>query len=58
MKWAETVPYSFRNPQYHWTHLELKTAFGIIKQLSLKTPARYTTSVMKKLQQPDSLPVD
>ena len=27
-KWAETVPYTFRNPLYHWTHLELKTAFG------------------------------
>ena len=36
-KWAETVPYTFRNPLYHWTHLELKTAFGINKQLSPKT---------------------
>ena len=23
-KWAETVPYTFRNPLYHWTHLELR----------------------------------
>ncbi len=23
-KWAETVPYTMRNPLYHWTHLELK----------------------------------
>jgi len=23
-KWAETVPYTLRNPLYHWTHLELK----------------------------------
>ena len=22
-KWAETVPYTLRNPLYHWTHLEL-----------------------------------
>ena len=36
-KWAETVPYTFRNPLYHWTHLELKTAFGITKQLNPKT---------------------
>ena len=36
-KWAETVPYTFRNPLYHWTHLELKTAFGIDKLLSPKT---------------------
>lgn len=29
MKWAETVPYTLRNPLYHWTHLELKNTFGI-----------------------------
>ena len=28
-KWAETVPYTMRNPLYHWTHLELKNPFGI-----------------------------
>lgn len=28
-KWAETVPYTLRNPLYHWTHLELKAYFGI-----------------------------
>ena len=21
LKWAETVPYTMRNPLYHWTHL-------------------------------------
>jgi len=36
-KWAETVPYTFRNPLYHWTHLELKTAFGIDKILNPQT---------------------
>ncbi len=36
-KWAETVPYTFRNPLYHWTHLELKTAFGIEKHLNPET---------------------
>lgn len=29
MAWAETVPYTLRNPLYHWTHLELKRYFGI-----------------------------
>ena len=33
-KWAETVPYTFRNPLYHWTHLELKSAFGIDETLN------------------------
>jgi glucuronate isomerase len=28
-KWAETVPYCIGNPLYHWTHLELKSVFGI-----------------------------
>ena len=28
-KWAETIPYTFGNPLYHWTHLELQRYFGI-----------------------------
>ena len=28
-KWGQTVPYTMRNPLYHWTHLELKRYFGI-----------------------------
>jgi glucuronate isomerase len=27
--WAETVPYTLRNPVHHWTHLELQRYFGI-----------------------------
>ncbi|RZW12808.1 MAG: glucuronate isomerase, partial [Desulfobulbaceae bacterium] len=29
LAWAATVPHTLRNPLYHWTHLELKTPFGI-----------------------------
>ncbi len=36
-KWAETVPYTLRNPLYHWTHLELKNPFGITDVLSPAT---------------------
>lgn len=36
-KWAETVPYTMRNPLYHWTHLELRTAFGINERLNPET---------------------
>ncbi len=32
-KWAETVPYTLRNPLYHWTHLELGKPFGITDRL-------------------------
>ena len=28
-KWAEVVPYTLRNPLYHWAHMELKNPFGI-----------------------------
>ena len=36
-KWAETVPYTMRNPLYHWTHLELSRVFGIDKLLGPDT---------------------
>ena len=48
-KWAETVPYTFRNPLYHWTHLELKTAFGIEKLLSPKTAREIIDECNEKL---------
>ena len=35
--WAKTVPYTLRNPLYHWTHLELKKPFGVEKILSADT---------------------
>ncbi len=33
-KWAETMPYTMRNPLYHWSHLELKTGFGVNELLN------------------------
>ncbi|MBR1378800.1 MAG: glucuronate isomerase [Bacteroidaceae bacterium] len=35
--WAATMPYCMRNPLYHWSHLELKTAFGIDDVLKPET---------------------
>lgn len=52
-KWAETVPYTLRNPLYHWTHLELKTAFGIEKLLSPKTAREIFDECNEKLKQPE-----
>jgi glucuronate isomerase len=34
LAWAKTVPYTIRNPLYHWTHLELKRYFGIEELLN------------------------
>ncbi|MCA6495472.1 MAG: glucuronate isomerase [Chitinophagaceae bacterium] len=36
-QWARTVPYTLRNPLFHWTHLELRRYFGITEQLNEKT---------------------
>lgn len=49
-KWAETVPYTFRNPLYGWTHLELKTAFGINKVLNPNTAREIYDECSDKLQ--------
>ncbi|MES2438156.1 MAG: glucuronate isomerase [Verrucomicrobiota bacterium] len=35
--WAETVPYTLRNPIHHWTHIELQRYFGIDKMLTPDT---------------------
>lgn len=36
-QWAATVPYTMRNPLYHWTHLELQRYFGVKEILNEKT---------------------
>jgi glucuronate isomerase len=51
-KWAETVPYTMRNPLYAWTHLELKRVFGIDKILNPSTAAEIYEECTDLLQQP------
>jgi glucuronate isomerase len=36
-KWAATVPFTLRNPLYHWTHLELRRYFGVATVLNPQT---------------------
>jgi glucuronate isomerase len=38
-QWAATVPYTLRNPLYHWTHLELQRYFHIDTILNADTAA-------------------
>lgn len=52
-KWAETVPYTMRNPLYHWTHLELKTAFGVEKLLNPATAREIFDLCTEKLRTPE-----
>jgi glucuronate isomerase len=63
-KWAETVPYTLRNPLYHWTHLELQRYFGIHDILNpgtahkiyqkteslLKTPEFSVKGILEKMK--------
>jgi glucuronate isomerase len=50
-KWAETVPYTLRNPLYHWTHLELRRYFNISDLLSPATAASIFENASSILQQ-------
>lgn len=51
LKWATTVPYTVRNPLYHWTHLELQRYFNISLLLNETTgPGIYseTSAILRK----------
>jgi glucuronate isomerase len=52
-KWAETVPYTVRNPLYHWTHLELQRYFGIYDTLNPDTARKIYDDCTAKLQTAD-----
>ncbi|MDF7816294.1 glucuronate isomerase [Runella sp. MFBS21] len=52
-KWAETVPYTLRNPLYHWTHLELQRYFDVQDILSPKTARKIYDECSEKLRTPD-----
>ena len=51
-KWAATVPYTIRNPLYHWTHLELKCYFDIDELLTADSSGRIFEETKWQLQQP------
>ena len=63
-RWAQTVPCCLRNPLYHWTHLELKSPFGVKDKLlgpgtakeiyetcseMLRTPEFSVRNIMRKM---------
>jgi glucuronate isomerase len=52
IKWAATVPYTMRNPLYHWTHLELQRYFGINEVLNENSAKRIYEQCSEQLQQP------
>ncbi|GAK75547.1 uronate isomerase [Nonlabens ulvanivorans] len=52
-KWASAVPYTLRNPLYHWTHLELERYFGV-KELLTENNATATFEKTNDLLQQSS----
>ena len=52
-QWARTVPYTLRNPLYHWTHLELQRYFGIQELLNADTAKKIYDECTAKLQTPE-----
>ncbi|MDD4033127.1 MAG: glucuronate isomerase [Bacteroidales bacterium] len=50
-KWAETLPYTMRNPLYHWTHLELRRIFGIEEILRPETADKIYQQATAMLQE-------
>lgn len=51
-RWAACVPYTARNPLYHWTHMELREPFGIDAMLNAHTAARVWNTANKQLACP------
>lgn len=55
-KWADTLAHAFRNPLYHWSHLELKRAFGIDKVLNPETADEIYEECNERLRDSDMTP--
>jgi len=49
MNWAKTVPYTMRNPLYHWTHLELARYFDIYDLLNEKSAEKIYIETSEKI---------
>lgn len=52
-QWAATVPYTLRNPLYHWTHLELQRYFDVHQLLSAATAKKIYEECSEKLSSPE-----
>lgn len=53
LNWAKTVPYTMRNPLYHWTHLELARYFDIYDLLNEKSAEKIYQEINAKINSPE-----
>jgi glucuronate isomerase len=52
-QWAATVPYTLRNPLFHWTHLELQRYFDVYDLLNADTAGFIYAACNEKLSRPE-----
>ncbi len=52
-KWAEVLPYTMRNPLFHWSQLELKRYFDVDEYLNPKTASAIYEHCNNLLQTPE-----
>jgi len=52
-QWAATVPYTLRNPLYHWTHLELQRYFDVHDILDSSSADKIYEACTAKLRTPE-----
>ena len=50
-KWAYTLPYTIRNPLFHWSALELKRYFGVTDLLSPTNSSKIYSTTSEILQE-------
>ena len=53
LNWGKTVPYTMRNPLYHWTHLELARYFDIYDLLNEKSADKIYEEASAKINSPE-----
>ncbi len=49
-QWSATVPYTLRNPLYHWTHLELQRYFDVHEILNADSAKKIYDECSEKLR--------
>jgi glucuronate isomerase len=50
MEWSKVIPYTIRNPLYHWSHLELLRYFDVDELLNEKSAQQVYHVTSEKLQ--------
>ena len=53
MQWAKVVPYTLKNPLFHWTQMELLNPFGVTEHLNEDSASAIYSQCNELLQQDD-----